>query len=55
LDSKPLVYVTGDRQGFETQIGGDVIDLFIDQLDKIGVVKKLSLYLYTRGGDTAAA
>ena len=24
-------------------------------MDKIGVVEKLSLYLYTRGGDTAAA
>lgn len=35
LKSKLLVYVTSDRQGFETQIGGDVIDLFINQLDKI--------------------
>jgi hypothetical protein len=55
LDSKLLVYITSDRQGFETQIGGDVIDLFINQLDKIGIVKKISLYLYTRGGNTAAA
>lgn len=55
LDSKLLVYITGDRQGFETQISGDVIDIFINQLDKIGIVKKISLYLYTRGGYTAAA
>jgi len=33
LESKVLVYVTSDRAGYETQIGGDAIDLFIDQLD----------------------
>ena len=55
LKSHVLVYVTGDRPGFETQIAGDTIDLLIEQLDKIGIVKKISLYLYTRGGDTAAA
>ncbi len=55
LNTKILTYVTSDRQGYETQIAQDVIDLFIGQLDKIGVVPKISLYLYTRGGDTAAA
>jgi hypothetical protein len=55
LKSKLLVYVTGDRQGFETQISTDAIDIFIDQLDKVGIVDKISLYLYTRGGNTAAA
>ena len=55
LDTKILTYVTSDRQGYETQIAQDVIDIFIGQLDKIGVVPKISLYLYTRGGDTAAA
>lgn len=55
LSTKVLVYVTSDRKGFETQIAQDVIDLFINHLDKIGVVNKISLYLYTRGGDTAAA
>jgi len=55
LGSKLLVYVTSDRQGFESQINGDVIDFFINQLDNIGVVEKLSLYLYTRGGNTATA
>ncbi len=55
LDSKVLVYITSDRQGFESQIAQDAIDRFIDQLDKIGVVPKISLYLYTRGGDTSAA
>lgn len=55
LNTKILTYVTSDRTGFETQIAQDVIDLFINHLDKIGVVPKISLYLYTRGGDTAAA
>lgn len=55
LNSKVLVYVTSDRAGFEASIAQDVIDLFINQLDSIGVRKKISLYLYTRGGDTAAA
>lgn len=55
FDSKLLVYVTSDRRGMETQIAQDVIDLFINHLDTIGAVKKISLYLYTRGGDTAAA
>lgn len=55
LKSKVIVYITGDRQGFEAQINEDVIDLFINQLDKIGIVEKISLYLYTRGGNTAAA
>ena len=55
LDTKLLVYVTGDRRGWETQIASDVLDLFVHHLDTIGVVKKISLYLYTRGGDTLAA
>lgn len=55
LQTKIITYVTSDRKGFETQIAQDVIDLFINHLDKIGVVPKISLYLYTRGGDTAAA
>ena len=37
------------------QISSDVIDYFIDHLDKIGPCEKISLYLYTRGGDTSAA
>jgi len=50
-----ISYVTSDRVGFETQIAPDAIDLFIAHLDKIGVVKRIILFLYTRGGDTAAA
>jgi len=55
LGTNLLVYVTGDRAGMETQIAQDVIDIFIDHLDRIGVIKKLTLYLYTRGGDLGAA
>ncbi|MCL1940773.1 MAG: ATP-dependent Clp protease proteolytic subunit, partial [Synergistaceae bacterium] len=55
LGSKLLAYITSDRRGFETQIAADVIDIFMNQLDKIGIVPKISLYLYTRGGETAAA
>jgi hypothetical protein len=53
--SKLLVYVTGDRPGFETQIHPEVLDYFIDHLDKIGKQQKISLFLYTRGGNTLAA
>ena len=37
------------------RIAPDVIDYFINQLDKIGPCSKISLYLYTRGGSTSAA
>src|SRR4051812_38640883 len=53
--TKLLVYITGDRPGLETQVGPDVYDRFVNHLDRIGVVPKISLYLYTRGGDTLAA
>lgn len=55
FDGKFLAYITGDRPGFETRIAPDVIDLFISQLDCIGPVNRIILYLYTRGGDTSAA
>jgi hypothetical protein len=54
-ESKLLVYVTGDRPGFETQIHPEVLDYFIDHLDRIGKPKKISLLLYTRGGNTLGA
>ena len=54
-DSIIISYITGDRPMFETKIHSEVYDFFVDHLDKIGVVKKISLFLYTRGGDTLAA
>jgi hypothetical protein len=53
--SKLLVYFTGDRQGMETQIAADVLEYFSEHLDKIGKANKISLLLYTRGGDTMVA
>lgn len=53
--SKVLVYITSDRNNMGAQISSEVIDYFVDHLDKMHVCKKISLYLYTHGGDTAAA
>lgn len=53
--SKLLVYVTGDRKNMQTQIAADVLDFFADHLDIIGKVPKISLLLYTQGGDTMTA
>ena len=54
-NSKVIAYVTGDRPGMETQIGADVPDVLLEHLDKYGKVNKISLILYTCGGDTLAA
>jgi hypothetical protein len=54
-NSKLLVYVTGDKRGMEVQIAMDVFDFFMWHLDLIGVVDKISLFLYTKGGITSAA
>lgn len=53
--SKVITYVTGDRPNMATQIAQDVIDPFVNQLDSIGTCNKISLVLYTRGGNTSAA
>lgn len=53
--SKAILYVTGDRPGMETQISPEVIDLFVDHLDKLWPATKISLVLHTNGGNTAAA
>lgn len=53
--SKLLVYVTSTRQGLETQVAKDILPKVSEHLDKIGNSEKISLYLYTNGGDTLAA
>lgn len=53
--SKLIVYATSDRKGLETQIASDVIPIFTEHLDNIGDTEKISLFLYTRGGETLAA
>lgn len=50
-----IAFVTGDRPGLQTQIATEVYPLFTHHLDELGPVKKISLVLHTRGGDTMAA
>ena len=50
-----IAYVTGDRPGLVTTIAADALDMFADHLDAIGVADRISLILYTRGGDPHAA
>jgi Serine dehydrogenase proteinase len=52
---KALLFVTGDRPNWETQIHSEVLDRFVKHLDNSGDVEKISLFLYTRGGNTLAA
>jgi len=54
-NSRVLVYFTGDRRGLETKMASEVLDLFVHHLDTIKVVDKISLILYTRGGETLSA
>lgn len=54
-DSAVLTYVTSDRPGMETGIAPDVIDPFVDLLDVIGPVARISLILHTSGGHTLTA
>ncbi|MFH1227882.1 MAG: hypothetical protein V1701_08255 [Planctomycetota bacterium] len=53
-NSKVICYLTGDRQGFGTQIAFDVIPLIHSHLEAIGKVKTIGLYLYSIGGLTMA-
>lgn len=52
--SKVLVYVTGDRRGMEAQIHQEILDYLGDHLDILKVSDKISLLLYSRGGNTLA-
>lgn len=54
-DSKLLVYITSTRGNLETQIANDILPKFTEHLDKIGDTQKITLYLYTNGGNTLAA
>ncbi len=55
FNAKTLLYVTSDRGNLETRIAGDVIDHFVNHLDKIGVVDRICFIIYSRGGETLAA
>ncbi len=50
-NTRLISYITGDRQPFATKIADDVIPLLKQHLQKINFNKKISLFLYTRGGD----
>jgi hypothetical protein len=52
--SRVLLYITGDRRNLETRIHSEVADFFADHLDTFRLPKKISLILYSRGGDTLA-
>ena len=54
-ESSVLAYVTSDRPGMQTAINTDVIDPFVDILDMIGPVERITLILHTNGGQTLAA
>jgi hypothetical protein len=53
--SRVIAFVTGDRPNMQAQIANDAVDLFGDHLDAIFPTKRLSLILYTLGGNTLAA
>ena len=46
-----ITYITGDRRPFTTKVAEDVIPIFNRHLENIGEQKKISLFIYTRGGD----
>ena len=50
-----LVYITSTRGGLETQIANDILPKFTEHLDRLGDTDKITLYLYTNGGNTLAA
>ena len=52
--SRLLAYITGDRQPFATRIAADVLPLINQHLSRFGKVDKISLFLYTSGGDMLA-
>lgn len=53
-ESRLLVYITGDRQPFLTRIAADVLPLMNQHLSKFRETNKVSLFLYTSGGDMLA-
>jgi len=51
--SRVITYLTSDRQGpFNARIAVDVIPLISKQLQAIGKVQNIDLFLYSAGGDT---
>ncbi len=55
IDTKILVFITGDRRGMETRIAMDSYPLLFKHLSKMGSSEQLAVFLYTPGGDALAA
>jgi len=53
-NSKLLVYYTGDRQGQEIRIAGDIHPFCYRHLQQIGELERIDLFLYSPGGITMA-
>lgn len=53
-NTRLIVYITGDRQPFVTRIADDIIPILNRHLENLDFQKKISLFLYTRGGDMVA-
>ncbi|MBI4671786.1 MAG: hypothetical protein HY741_08985 [Chloroflexi bacterium] len=53
-NTRVVAYLTSDRQPFVAQIALDVLPLFYQTLQAIGKVEKLSLFLYSSGGNLDA-
>lgn len=51
LNTALICYITGDRENLSTRIAPDIIRVFYRHLEVIGKREKISLLLYTRGGD----
>ncbi|MFH2116674.1 MAG: serine protease [Bacillota bacterium] len=54
-NSDVILYVTGDRKNMGTQIAGDVVGIFNKHLESFENPKRITLILYTLGGNTLAA
>src|SRR5262245_63825815 len=52
LQAGVLAYVTGDRESLQTEVDADVLRRVPRHLEAIGKQDRLSLVLYTLGGDT---
>jgi len=53
-NSKLITYITGDRKPFTTKIADDVVPILNRHLENLDHPQRISLFLYTRGGDMVA-
>jgi hypothetical protein len=54
-NSKIICYIGADRQSISTRIAPDIIPVFYKHLVSLGPIKKLDLFLFTKGGDVLTA